>query len=292
MSYNVYTATTQSYDLASSLLNAPFAPATEPNAPRNRRNREKKYPCTWQGCDRFFDCPHNVQQHIREAHTGEKPYVCDACAAEGVHSAFSRRYGLNRHMRQVHFVGTQSPKVVSSSSASNSGVLQRTNQSQAIKHDDFDETGAMLTQANFEMGALSGDVEMSDGQFHFDAESSDMDVSGVQHSGSLTFACDECGYASATEEDIFMHMHGIHMAPNTRFCACQVCTMMFTPSEGDAMNHEILLRNGAFHVPSVTNFAQDGPNFTTAPAWSSQLEPGDGIGLGIIDPALLSSSGA
>ena len=163
MSDNVHTATTQSYDLASSLMNTPFVSAAEAQAPRSRRNREKKYPCSWQGCNRFFDCRHNVQQHIREAHTLEKPYECDLCATKGVFSAFSRQYGLNRHMRQVHFVDTPASKPVSNSRASNHGVaagLQCTNQSQSIVDDEFDDVGAMLAQANFEMDTVSRDVEI------------------------------------------------------------------------------------------------------------------------------------
>ena len=285
MSYNVHTATTQSYDLASSLLNTPFVPAAEAQAPRSRRNRPKKYPCSWQGCDRFFDCRHNVQQHIREAHTLEKPYECDFCTAEGVFSAFSRQYGLNRHMRQVHSVNNQPSKAMSSSSASHSAAPQWTNRSQLLENDKFTETGAMLAQAKFEVGAVSSDVEMADSQFQFDAELSDMDISGEQ----LFFSCDQCGHTSAIEEDIFTHMHALHNFPNTQFCSCRICTLMFKPSKEDAMNHEILLGNGAFHLPSdAASFAQDGPNVTIAPAWSSQLGPGDAAGWDNIDPALLS----
>jgi hypothetical protein len=270
MSHNVHTATTQSYDLASSLLNTPFLPATELKAPRNRA---KKYPCTWEGCDRFFDCPHNVQQHIREAHTGERPYVCDVCVAECAFSAFSRQYGLNRHKRQVHFVGTQTSKAVSNS------------------NDEFAGIGAILARENFEMGAASSDVEMFEGQFNFDAELSDTDISGAQDSGIL-FACGECGHASATEEDTFTHMHASHKAPNTRFCACKICTTMFTSSEEDAANHRMLLRTGAFHAASDASFAQDGPNVTMAPAWSAaQLGTSDATGWDAVDPALLSFSG-
>lgn len=147
----------------------------------------------------------------------------------------------------------------------------------------------MLAQANFEVGAVSSDVEMSDSQFQFDAELSDMDISDEK----LLFACDQCDYTSAIEEDIFTHMHALHKFPNTQFCSCPICTLMFKPSKEDAMNHEILLANGAFHLPSdAASFVQDGPNITTAPAWSSQLGPGDAAGWDNIDPALLSSSGA
>jgi hypothetical protein len=236
-----------------------------------------------------------VQQHIREAHTGEKPYECEVCAAEGVFSAFSRQYGLKRHKGQVHFLGTQSSTTASSSNASNPGaaaVVQRTDQLQIVGNDDFEGIGAILAQANFDVGADSSDVQVSDGRFVFDAELSDMDISGAQHGGGLIFACDDCGYASATEEDICMHMHATHEAPNTRFCACKVCKTMFKPNKEDAINHTILLRAGAFHVPSETSFMQDGPNVTMAPVWSSQPGLEGVIGWDAIDPALLSFPGA
>jgi hypothetical protein len=289
MSYNVHTTTTQSSNLASSLLNTPFVPATAPKAPRGQRNRRKVHQCNWQGCGRLFECPHNVQQHIREAHTLEKPYECDDCAAQGVFSAFSRQGTLNRHKRQVHFVGAKPSKVVPSTSAgdlTNAAVPQWTSQPQLVGNDGFVGMGAMLTHANFEMGAVSGDVEMSDAQFQFDAAPSDISISGAQNSGSLT--CGECDYAAAENEDILMHMHAVHGVPNTRFCVCNVCSMMFMPSEDDAINHAMLLGNGALNAPSDASFTQDGPNVNMAPAWSSQLGPDDATGWETVDPAMLS----
>jgi hypothetical protein len=91
---SIHTTTTQKLNLSSSLLNTPFVPAgQQPN--------KKKFRCTWEGCTRSFDSPHNVKQHVREAHTGEKPHVCNACWANGVRSAFTRPFGLTRHMQQV-----------------------------------------------------------------------------------------------------------------------------------------------------------------------------------------------
>lgn len=149
--------------------------------------------------------------------------------------------------------------------------------------------GAMLTQANFEMGAVSSDLEMSDVQFQFDAGPSGINISGAQNSGSLT--CGECDYAAAENEDMLMHMHAIHGAPNTRFCVCNVCSMMFMPSEDDAIDHAMLLGNGALHAPSGASFTQDGPNLNMAPAWSSQPGPGDASDWNTIDPAMLSFTG-
>ena len=288
MSYNLHTTTTQSSNLASSLLNTPFVPATAPKTSHGRRNRAKRFLCTWQGCGRYFECPHNVQQHIREAHTLEKPYQCDDCAAQGVFSAFSRQGTLNRHKRQVHFVGTK-PSKPASSSSSKTTVPQWTGQPQLVENDEFVGMGAMLTQANFEMGTVSSDIEMSDVQFQFDAAPPGIDNSGAQKSGSLT--CGECDYAAAENEDILMHMHATHGAPNTRFCICNVCSMMFMPSEDDAIDHAMLLGNGALHAPSDASFTQDGPNLNMAPAWSSQPGPGDASDWNTIDPAMLSFTG-
>ena len=293
MSYNVHTTTTQSSNLASSLLNTPFVPATEPKASRRQRNRENRFPCTWEGCDRFFQCPHNVKQHIREAHTLEKPYVCDECAAQGAFSAFSRQYGLNRHKRQVHFIGTKPAKAVSSSSASDlqgPAVPQWANPSQFVGNHEFADMGAMLTETNTEMDAVSNGFGMSDLQFQFDAGPPGVDVSNTQNGDGL--ACGECGYAAAKNEDILMHMHAFHGAPNTRFCTCSICSMMFVPSEEDAISHATMLGNGALNVPSDANFGQEGPDGIMEPAWPAQLDAGYGTGWDTIDPAMLSFTGS
>jgi len=94
---------------SSSLLNTNFAPATTttPAPTLPGRQLANTHPCTWPNCPRFFACPHNVQQHIREKHTHEKPYKCDQC----IDVAFARQYGLNRHNAQVHGVGEKPSRV-------------------------------------------------------------------------------------------------------------------------------------------------------------------------------------
>lgn len=58
--------------------------------------------CPWEGCDRLFTCQHNIDQHVREVHTGERPYVCELCVLEGKMADFARPGSLNRHYRDVH----------------------------------------------------------------------------------------------------------------------------------------------------------------------------------------------
>lgn len=64
---------------------------------RPKQIQAKNFPCTWEDCPRMFTCPHNVQQHVREKHTGERPNVCEDCGA-----SFPRPYSLNRHAWCVH----------------------------------------------------------------------------------------------------------------------------------------------------------------------------------------------
>lgn len=66
--------------------------------------RPLNFPCSWNGCDRMFACPHNVEQHIREAHTGERPYECGRCG-----TAFARPFALYRHLKGIHGVENAGP---------------------------------------------------------------------------------------------------------------------------------------------------------------------------------------
>lgn len=294
---SIHTTTTQNPTLSSSLLNTAFVPTTTATESANRQTKKSKsYPCTWPGCTQLFSCPHNVQQHIREKHTLEKPYVCDTCASDGTYSAFSRPYGLNRHMKQVHYVGVEPSSAVTSLTADElevDDVSQWTGSSQAVEGafahmGEFAEMGALLGRANAVMGDVSSNVEISGVQSQFDAELPDANVSGLRNSGSI--ACGECGYAATRHEEILTHMHTAHGAPNTRFCACNICTLMFVPSEEEAMNQAIMLADGALHTHQDASFRQEGPNVTMAPDWSSQPDASNAIGFSNIDPALLSFS--
>lgn len=96
-------------DLNNSLLAQPFnpnqQPAYQPPAPK-KSQAKLRYKCTWEDCERMFAGPHNVNQHIREAHTGQKPYKCPECTALGHDKGFARPFSLNRHRRQIHHVET------------------------------------------------------------------------------------------------------------------------------------------------------------------------------------------
>jgi hypothetical protein len=69
------------------------------NTSRNYRADRYQHLCPYAGCGRLFASPHNVDQHIREQHTGERPYKCKRCG-----KAFARPGTLNRHLAKVHKV--------------------------------------------------------------------------------------------------------------------------------------------------------------------------------------------
>lgn len=105
--YSMHTVQ-QPADLNNSLLNQPFNPSAtyqhSAQQPTPKKSHPKRYQCTREGCERMFAGPHNVNQHIREAHTGERPYKCPECTALGHDKAFARPFSLNRHRRQRHHV--------------------------------------------------------------------------------------------------------------------------------------------------------------------------------------------
>ncbi|KAK5167505.1 uncharacterized protein LTR77_007204 [Saxophila tyrrhenica] len=76
----------------------PFNPPTG-NKSANYQPNKYKVPCPFDGCNRLFVCDHNCNQHIREAHTKERPYVCPENHCK---SAFARLGSLNRHIRLIH----------------------------------------------------------------------------------------------------------------------------------------------------------------------------------------------
>jgi hypothetical protein len=300
----------------SSLLTAnssPPATITPPPPALPGRQLANTHPCTWPGCPRFFACPHNVQQHIREKHTHEKPYKCEACAADGVDAAFARQYGLNRHRAQVHGIGERPSRVAKRHRANEFAPSAEPAQpvfspptapTEATGADDgFAELMEFLAGTNDEMQVSGGDIEMSDDQFYFDAGqhpgASAATTAPDQHDpqGGGFYGCGDCAYAAATKNAVKMHMHAAHQFPNSHLCACDICQTLFTSSEIDASNQLSLMGQGGFQKirEDTAGFLGEGAKFatasTTTSAWQPDDHTADYTNAGTIDPALLEPFG-
>ncbi|KAI8067574.1 hypothetical protein BC940DRAFT_301074 [Gongronella butleri] len=64
---------------------------------KKRKTRPKRYACDFVGCDKCFDVPAKLRDHVR-THTGERPY---SCTEEGCDKTFAKKTSLMAHM-DVH----------------------------------------------------------------------------------------------------------------------------------------------------------------------------------------------
>lgn len=302
----MHTTTTQNTSLSNSLLNTPFVPAgaatdpQDPLVPGLKLPAANVHPCTWPGCPRFFACQHNVQQHIREKHTGERPFKCDICAAAGLSTAFARPYGLTRHKAQVHADGKRSKRAGKQpveNDGPNAGdfgmdfgddVFQWDGEQMAGVEqtivgagDEFAELGATLAAANAEMDEMFNSHQSGN-------------APETQHQG-FAFTCADCDFASADNQDVLAHLHFTHFVPSSRLCPCSTCSLVSFNSDQDAFNHAVLLMQGGFQVGKDTaGLAGQGPasmEFGTQngamPATSSDVPGNVNWDSFTIDPALL-----
>jgi hypothetical protein len=294
---------------SSSLITTNSSPATTTPAPTlPGRQLAKTHPCTWPDCPRFFACPHNVQQHIREKHTHEKPYKCEEC----VDVAFARQYGLNRHKAQVHGDGEKASRVAADrhtygvvpSAEPEQPFVPFTEPTQATTGADakFDESMDFLTEENTRNDVSGGNIEMADDQFNFDAylsETAAVEMPDAQFyfdaeqpetataahnnaQGGGLLGCGECDYFATTRDSVRMHMHVAYQVPNNPLCACDICTMLQCSSEISAAHQKSLLLQGGFQniredVDVDASFLGEGADFANAPtstttsAWQADV---------------------
>lgn len=204
-------------------------PATQPTvAPtypqaraggRTRAKTKRKYThqCPWQGCMRTFLCPHNVQQHIREAHTNEQPYACELCSR-----AFNRPYTLYRHMELQHGIKQAGPGRGRSGGLARIGV--------GVSRERKGGRNVMGDQQVKIVGPSQADGAPGAGVHQAPPpETANPDPAAkfeVINFTPMPTAC-RCGAGFDNREALLAHLHDVHGDPNSRFCNCMVCLALF-----------------------------------------------------------------
>ncbi|KAK4505105.1 hypothetical protein PRZ48_003068 [Zasmidium cellare] len=182
-------------------------PTTNPapsDPPADYHKPKHTVPCTWEGCGRMFTCQHNVNQHIREAHTGERPSVCEICAKLGGSAAFSRPYSLNRHLRSQHGVEPYIHKKPPMKTIKTTGPVSAVPASAGRSK----KGGRKPKAGNQQSGAVHGPSSMA---------------LPMQSPPAHNQSCQYCGSLLEGAEHAMLHMHLEHGVPASPHCGCSFC---------------------------------------------------------------------
>jgi hypothetical protein len=230
-------------NMAHETTNSPTPTTTASPQQGSYYHAEKKFPCTFASCDRLFTSPHNVAQHNREAHTGEKPYACSVCAEAGIAKAFTRPASLYRHIRGVHSLdvdyarGKGVRKIVGPRKDPVPAAPVKTEptrrQSYAapmptqVNGPEQRMYGARPDQLVVEQGWIARPVE-TNGALDFPTQEAPFQppISAANMIMGYT-----CGYAICgtfpTADEYLTHLHNVHQQPRSADCTCTSCQVVF-----------------------------------------------------------------
>lgn len=325
--YNMHTVQ-QPADLNNSLLNTPFnkystfpaynaqPAARSPYQQRTtNKNYVKRHSCPWEGCDRLFAGPHNVRQHVREQHTGERSFKCPECLELGHDKGFARPFSLNRHRRQIHNVDNQKAKGAAQGAGENATAEARdADVGGAFRMVLFGNNGGMAYQPQATTGVSQSDgmnapnvedellrafaahnsthahnannanimpnvnAEANIDDF-FDMPNDQLNLD--QDFGLELLTCDECQHRSDSMNSMLHHLHDAHQAPYSQLCNCSICEMLYAGDDATAAGHARELAGGALGLlqkPGEAN-SQTKPAFDLPNHDMMEFELGDDQGL-------------
>ncbi|KAI5812280.1 hypothetical protein BZA77DRAFT_390804 [Pyronema omphalodes] len=100
-----FTNQQQEYGVDENFTPATTPPTTQPSTPADKKKaiskpREKKFACTYEGCNKAFTRPCRLHEHVR-SHTGERPFQCTE-DPENCDKFFLRDSHLKAHIKAMH----------------------------------------------------------------------------------------------------------------------------------------------------------------------------------------------
>ncbi|KAK4539956.1 hypothetical protein LTR36_009926 [Oleoguttula mirabilis] len=221
--------------------NNPFFPAPQPDydspaaaaglpAPSSvevpKKKTDKIHPCPYACADksgqpRFFSCPHNVEQHVREKHTLSRPYKCNLCG-DG-HRGFNRPFTQNRHMLMMHGIQTGPGK----------------------------GHGARRTKQRTPAAPVVDDPVDDVQEFDFREYPTQETVQQFPGGGNddFTYAeyrCRSCDSIFFDRESMLSHLHLQHGEEPSPLCTCMTCSSIYRSDASDAAELTGQLEAGGF----------------------------------------------
>ncbi|GAA94472.1 hypothetical protein E5Q_01124 [Mixia osmundae IAM 14324] len=206
-------------------------------------NGERRYPCTFEGCDQTFSRRYNMTTHLSSTHFRNKPYPCPVKSCT---KTFSRRHDLGRHLAAVHESAEPLPTTVkltsmrrdtsgrsSRSLSSASAPSPRSEHSTSSPQSSADASPAssidrMLTQAYGSVG-IKSEVDEIDEALRYIPVPSELEHA---HASFAAFANPFAGHYQAQSAPVTSVEPGFALAQN--------------PHEQDTLTAQFALPEGAF----------------------------------------------
>ena len=186
----------------------------------------EKYKHGYPQCSCRFDNPHNVKQHLREAHNEGSMSVCSYCEKE-----FARPWSLFRHIKSIHGID----------------VHPGASATKKQKRKQIGREGPILVRPEEKKGFKIKVLADEPAKVEFEAmpgAEQDFDGSPMLEFGEEGFAqpktlCAICGVSfDGDDEILFAHLHGTHSMPYSESCDCMVCFAQRLTEQSDARTEE------------------------------------------------------
>ncbi|KAK5122083.1 hypothetical protein LTR85_004329 [Meristemomyces frigidus] len=230
---NMFDTTTDPFSFMDSPLNYdPSTAAAGLYAPEpieaTKKKPAKVHPCPHackdkSGQPRLFTCQHNVQQHVREKHTLERPYKCEIC--DDSRRGFNRPFTYNRHMLMFHGIQTGPGKGHAVRRAKQTAPAPPAFGAPAAGQPDFDFDDRQIQEASLQIESGTNDA-----------------FAYVEN------RCHACKTMFFTKESMLNHLHIDHGQEPSPLCTCMACSSIYCHNAGDAAELKQQLEAGGFGV--------------------------------------------